>query len=461
MTHSIAPKKDVWKKMKMQTLLILILTCILTGCSALGGSTNNGITAAASGSTALNAIEETEVPAVKGDPLWTDEASLTAMIISDLHYTEYKEVDPQLVPGISMAQEITDAIVSEVIDKHPDVFIMTGDNTNGGYSGDVSGLVKKLQKIRDNSIEIILTTGNHDFDLMDPKGFEEAYFGLLDPVDRDPASLSYTAIVKDVVFLAMDDNAVVPGGAGIYSPETMQWLRTMLEKYKDRTVIFLSHHNVLYGFGEENSSSHLIQNPELPELLQNGGVKLAMTGHMHFPYISQMDGLWEILSGMPFSGSHLIGNLAVGEGRMIYYAEPIDFASYGGEVDGGSANGSSADARSADAGPANAGPSNAGSLKEELERLDKESAAYMDQVFGELLDKEGLRGSKKKKVIELIGRYFLYYNTGTLASHAQEIKDDPSYDRMIKALWNYNYGPWMQAMVEKSEYNARELEITW
>lgn len=436
MTHSVVPKKDVRKKMKMQTLLILILTCILTGCSALVGSTNNGITAAASGSTALNAIEETEVPAVKDDPLWTDEAGLTAMIISDLHYTEYKEVDPQLVPGISMAQEITDAIAAEVIDKHPDVLIMTGDNTNGGYSGDVSGLTQKLQKIRDNSIEIILTTGNHDFDLMDPKEFEDAYFGLLDPVDRDPASLSYTAIVKDVVFLAMDDNAVVPGGAGIYSPETMLWLRTMLEKYKDRTVIFLSHHNVLYGFGEENSSSHLIQNPELPDLLRNGGVKLAMTGHMHFPYISQMDGLWEILSGMPFSGSHLIGNLAVGEGRMIYYAEPIDFASYGGEVD-------------------------AGSLKEELKRLDKESAEYMDQVFGELLDKEGLRGSKKKKVIELIDRYFIYYNTGTLASHAQEIKDDPSYERMIKALWNYNYGPWMQAMVEKSEYNARELEITW
>lgn len=440
----------------MQTLLILILTCILTGCSAFGGSTNSENTTAANGSTALNKNEEIEEPAAKDDPLWTDEAGLTAMIISDLHYTEYKEVDPQLVPGISMAQEITDAIVSEVIDKHPDVFIMTGDNTNGGYSGDVSGLIQKLQKIRDNSIEIILTTGNHDFDLMDPKGFEDAYFGLLDPVDRDPASLSYTAIVKDVVFLAMDDNAVVPGGAGIYSPETMQWLRATLEKYKDRTVIFLSHHNVLYGFGEENSSSHLIQNPELPDHLRNGGVKLAMTGHMHFPYISQMDGLWEILSGMPFSGSHLIGNLAVGEGRMIYYAEPIDFASYGGEVDAGSASGSSADA-----GSANAGSSNAGSLKEELERLDKESAEYMDQVFGELLDKEGLRGSKKKKVIELIDRYFLYYNTGTLASHAQEIKDDPSYERMIKALWNYNYGPWMQAMVEKSDYNARELEITW
>ena len=441
MTHSVVPKKDVRKKMKKQTLLILILTCILTGCSALGGSTNSGNTTAANGSTVLNKNDEIEKPAAKDDPLWADEAGLTAMIISDLHYTEYKEVDPQLVPGISMAQEITDAIAAEVIDKHPDVLIMTGDNTNGGYSGDVSGLVKKLQKIRDNSIEIILTTGNHDFDLMDPKEFEDAYFGLLDPVDRDPASLSYTAIVKDVVFLAMDDNAVVPGGAGIYSPETMKWLHAMLEKYKDRTVIFLSHHNVLYGFGEENSSSHLIQNPELPELLRNGGVKLAMTGHMHFPYISQMDGLWEILSGMPFSGSHLIGNLAVGEGRMIYYAEPIDFASYGGEVDGGS--------------------SDAGSLKEELERLDKESAEYMDQVFGELLDKEGLRGSKKKKVIELIDQYFIYYNTGTLASHAQEIKDDPSYERMIKALWNYNYGPWMQAMVEKSEYNARELEITW
>ena len=419
--------------MKKSAYILLILLCLglLTGCSFPGGS---GQAEAAADHAAP------EPPSTKDDPLWSDAESVKAMIISDLHYTEYKEVDPLIVPGIAMAQEITDAIVAEVIGRHPDVLIMTGDNTNSGYSRDAAGLAAKLQKIRDEGIPIIMTTGNHDMDLMDPAEFEKTYFGLLDPVDRDPASLSYTAIVKDAVFLAMDDNAVYPGGSGEFSPETMEWVGSILAKYRDRPIIFLSHHNVLYGYGEDDNGSNLIHNPELPQLLREGGVKLALTGHMHFQYVTEQDGLWEVLSGMPFSGRHLVGNLAIGRDRLVYYAEPIDLETYGGAAEDTAATGSS--------------------LKAELDRLDRESAEYMQQVFGELLDREGVRGSKKKKVLALISRYMQYYGEGTLAEHTQELREDPSCGLMIKALWNYNYGPWMKAMIETTKYSARELEVS-
>ena len=421
--------------------LILIMLSLLAGCRAAGGGAGAGaagqVGAGAAGDAAGTAAPDTAggpaepSSAIQNDPLWTDAGSMKAMVISDLHYTEYKEVDPMIVPGIAVAEEFTDAIMAEVIDRHPDVLIMTGDNTNSGYSRDVAGLTAKLQKVRDAGVQIVLTTGNHDMDLMGAEEFEEAYFGLLDPVDRDPASLSYTAIVKDVVFLAMDDNAVNPGGQGEFSSETMRWLAEMLSKYSSRRIIFLSHHNVLYGYGDRSSASNLIQNPELPDLLRESGVKLAMTGHMHFPYVTEEGGLWEILSGMPFSGRHLIGRIAVGSGRAVYFAEPVDFEEYGGAV------------------------------KEELARLNRESAAYMSRVFAELLAKEGLWGPRKKRVLKLIERYLQYYGEGTLAEHAQELRDDPSCELMIKALWNYNYGPWMKAMLETTKYSARELEVSW
>ena len=416
--------------------LILIMLSFLAGCRAAGGGAGQVGAGAAGGAAGTAAPDTAGGPAepssaIQNDPLWTDAGSMKAMVISDLHYTEYKEVDPMIVPGIAVAEEFTDAIVAEVIDRHPDVLIMTGDNTNSGYSRDVAGLTAKLQKVRDAGVQIVLTTGNHDMDLMGAEEFEEAYFGLLDPVDRDPASLSDTAIIKDVVFLAMDDNAVNPGGQGEFSSETMRWLAEMLSKYSSRRIIFLSHHNVMYGYGDRSSASNLIQNPELPDLLREGGVKLAMTGHMHFPYVTEEDGLWEILSGMPFSGRHLIGRLAVGSGRAVYFAEPVDFEVYGGAV------------------------------KEELARLDRESAAYMSRVFAELLAKEGLWGPRKKRVLKLIERYLQYYGEGTLAEHAQELRDDPSCELMIKALWNYNYGPWMKAMLETTKYSARELEVSW
>ena len=403
---------------KAANLLLLLLGIIfLAGCAA---------------SDAVDSVQAVwESSELKDNPIWDDPQSLRAMIISDLHYTEYKEVDPVLVPGVAVAEEITDALAAEIIDRHPDVLIMTGDNTNSGYSRDVAGLIPKLRKIRDNGISIIITTGNHDFDLMDAAEFEEAYFELLEPVDRDASSLSYTAIVKDVVFLAMDDNAVEKGVQGEFSEETMQWISEMLAKYSDCRVIFLSHHNVLYGYGEKGAESHLINNPGLPKLLSDAGVRLALTGHMHFPYITEKDGLWEILSGMPFSGRHLLGNLAVGEERLVYYAEPIDFAAYDGPV------------------------------KEELDRLDRESAEYMNETLSGLLERERIYGSKKKKVLRLIARYMDYYGAGTLAEHAQELKEDPSYELMIKGLWNYNYGPWMKEMIETTGYSARELEVTW
>ena len=262
-------------KKAVNLLLLLMGIIFLAGCSDLQFPPDAASQAEASAEYAW------ETSKLKDDPIWADPQSVKAMIISDLHYTEYKEVDPVLVPGIALAGEITDTLAAEVIDRHPDVLIMTGDNTNSGYIRDVAGLIPKLRKIKENGIPIIITTGNHDFDLMDAGEFEKAYFELLEPVDRDPASLSYTAIVKDVVFLAMDDNAAESGVGGEFSPETMRWISEMLAKYSGRPIIFLSHHNVLYGYGEEGSSSHLINNPELPKLLSDGGVKLALTGHMH------------------------------------------------------------------------------------------------------------------------------------------------------------------------------------
>jgi len=464
------------KNVRLRLLVLLLLPCLAAGCRSATEKENAAEETSA-------ALSEAEKDSVRDDPLWADPDSMTAVIVSDLHYTQIQGLDHSLVPGIALAQEITDAILEEVLDRHPDVLIMTGDNTNTGDPADVSALVKKLQRLRDAGIGIILITGNHDFDLMDAAAFESAYFGLLDPVDRDPASLSYTSIVKDVVFLAMDDNAVRPGGQGEFSAKTMKWLEDMLDKYRGRKIIFLSHHNVQYGYGEEDTSFHLIQNPELPSLLRDKGVCLAFTGHMHFQYIMEKDGLWEVLSGMPFSGGHFIGNLAVSRGRALYYADPVDFASYGKMVETASA-GADTDTGDADTGQKNTGNTDIGdtntgntttgnvdtwqknvgnkiTLQEELERLDQENAASMEQIFTAILEREGVHGVRRKKTVDLISKYMLYYADGTLAEHTEELRKDPACKGMIRALWDYNYGPWMKEMIETTTHSARELEVVF
>ena len=138
----------------------------------------------------------------------------TAVVISDLHYTTDPNANNVLVSGMALVDDITDAIIEEVIDRRPDAFILTGDNTNGGAEADVTALAGKLDRIRQAGIAVVMTTGNHDFNQTDAAFYEEQYFPLLPCVDRDAYSLSYTAVFGEVVLFAMDDNAVDPGGIG-------------------------------------------------------------------------------------------------------------------------------------------------------------------------------------------------------------------------------------------------------
>ena len=77
---------------------------------------------------------DADEPSLRADPVWSDENSLKAMVLSDLHYTEDKEVDASLVPGIAVAEEITDAIVAEADRQVPGLF--GGGNAGRARAGD-------------------------------------------------------------------------------------------------------------------------------------------------------------------------------------------------------------------------------------------------------------------------------------------------------------------------------------
>ena len=113
---------------------------------------------------------------------------LDVIVTSDLHFTLSEKVSNLIVPAIKYADAFTDAFFDEVIDRGPDVFIMTGDNTNGGDRRDSQELAHRLEKIRDAGIRIILTTGNHDLNHSNPEDFEEFYYGLVQMDERDRTS---------------------------------------------------------------------------------------------------------------------------------------------------------------------------------------------------------------------------------------------------------------------------------
>ena len=94
-----------------------------------------------------------------------EQETLRAVITSDLHFTVQPNVNGDIVPAMYYARQVTEAMASQVIEMKPDVFIMTGDNTNSGRRKDIIALTDILQKMKDAGITVILTTGNHDKDL--------------------------------------------------------------------------------------------------------------------------------------------------------------------------------------------------------------------------------------------------------------------------------------------------------
>ena len=64
-------------------------------------------------------------------------------------------------------------------------------------------------------------------------------------------------------------------------------------------------------------------------------------------------------------------------------------------------------------------------------------------------------------MLDLILRFFSYFEEGTMSDHAEEILSDPAYPRMIEVLWDYNYGPWMKDAAENAGHSSVTLELSW
>ena len=355
---------------------------------------------------------------------------LTAVVISDLHFTGSKNVSSIIVSGMDYAGEITDAIISGVIGMHPDVFILTGDNTNTGDPNDAALLAGKLKRVKNAGIKVIITTGNHDFNHSGAEDFEKAYYDLPEMADRDKASLSYTTVIGNTVFLAMDDNAVHPGLNGEFFPETVAWLEEMLKKYEGYHIIFLSHHNVLVGKGSASSEAYRIQNDELPDLLEQYGVRLAMTGHLHAQILAEENGLYELVNTMPMAGEHTWGILRLSGNSADYHRERIDFETWG-END----------------------------LAQRLREKDEANYLFWLNSMKTTLERFEKDPERAERLAGLAMDFLGWYSEGTIGSHMDELLEDETFAGLIEALWDTNYGPWMKSVADSRPQNAVELSF--
>ncbi len=359
----------------------------------------------------------------------------TTVVISDLHYTVSPSEFNSIVALEPLVQEVTDALIDQVIAMKPDAFILTGDLTNNGKEEDVKDLAAKLRKVRDAGIEVIVTTGNHDFGQAahSINAWKTYILPLLNMREKDPASCSYMTDSHGVTVLAMDDSH--PGdSSGYFSPETMQWLRQQLDQAKTAgsRILFLSHHNVLCGEVSPMYSSYLISNEGLSEMLREYGVQLCMSGHQHNQALWQKDGMYEILNGMPIQSAHTFGLLRMDENGVSYHTEEIDLQTYGAP----------------------------GVYEKAMELIEKQSAAFLS-TFANLCREKKLSEEETERVLSLIQQFFASYGRGELGKDADTFLSHPDYALMQSVLWDKNYGPWIEELLKNPPADSSQLSFPW
>ena len=366
-------------------------------------------------------------PAENSSPVIAE--PLTAVVFSDLHYQESSAAVNTLMPLASSLPQFTETLVRQILDLHPDLVVITGDNTNNGRESEMKQLAAYLREIRDAGIEIIMIPGNHDMHSNNKDIYEKAFFPLLKTDSRDTETLSYSCIFRHTRFLAMDDSSASAGNGGIYPASTVRWLEGQLKEAEKQqeNIIFLSHYSVLTGLGTDKWDSYRVQADGLLPLLKKYDVRLCFTGHQHSQNILRHDQIYEVVSASVLSLPCLFGILEVSDSQIEYHTRTVDFETY-------------ADPEFADT-------------------VNALSETPQESTFTDIVSEYTDDPDKQAGILRLIDLFFDTYARGKLGLYAEEIMQDPYYTAMNASLADTNYGPWMKDLIESRPLDASSLTI--
>jgi 3',5'-cyclic AMP phosphodiesterase CpdA len=193
------------------------------------------------------------------------------------------------------------------------VLLIPGDLTFNGEMFSLLEVRESLNHLRDAGIRIFVIPGNHDIESAKAKSYlgDETVqvatvsqddfrqlMGIFGPnvsLYKDSASLSYMAeLAEGLWLLALDANT--PGYRCMIRPETISWMKEVLEEADRRgvRVISMSHQNVLPQ-SEAMTKGFVLNNAdEVKPLLKEHHVLFHLSGHSHLQHVSSEDELRDI-----------------------------------------------------------------------------------------------------------------------------------------------------------------------
>jgi len=228
------------------------------------------------------------------------------IIASDVHYLSpdyrgiyFKEPSAMFDGKVThYSSEYFDAFLSEVVEKQPNILILSGDITLNGSIKSHEEVAGKLKTVQDAGISVLVIPGNHDLHVTagdysptepvsvastDAPTFTRMYenFGPLQAKSRDTDSFSYVYEANPYLRIFMIDTNTL--NKGFIANGTLQWIEKELKdaKLSGADVIAVTHQN-LHIHNELLYFSYQLYNADdLFALFEKYDVDLNLSGHIH------------------------------------------------------------------------------------------------------------------------------------------------------------------------------------
>jgi predicted phosphodiesterase len=236
-------------------------------------------------------------------------------VVSDLHIGLSHTIGdrPNRLHLVEVSIPALEIILEHLQQLEIDFLLLPGDLTQHGEPDNHRWLQKRLSQL---PFPVYVVPGNHDVPILLPDGqsiglkdFPHYYqqFGY-----KNPEQLYYTCeVLPGVQLIGLNSNQFDQSGQqlGCLDEPQLLWLEKVLAASKDKLVIVMVHHNVLEHLPRQSShplgQRYMLDNaPILRKMLQEAGVNLVFTGHLHVQDIAYQDGIYDITTGSLVSYPH-------------------------------------------------------------------------------------------------------------------------------------------------------------
>lgn len=173
-----------------------------------------------------------------------------------------------------------------------DFVVFTGDNIDQANSDDLKVFLKMANKLK---FPYYILIGNHEV-FKNQHFTKKDYMGVVRRYSKNcrPKSVNYVFKKKGFVFIVVDGaKEVIPGPAGYYKKETLQWLDKKLTKYKCDNVIILQHFPIEAPYYNRTHTTYKVEEYQAV-LNKHSNVIAIVSGHYHGNGEKMVDGIYHI-----------------------------------------------------------------------------------------------------------------------------------------------------------------------